>query len=45
MGTNCAPLLEDQWCGIHSKASTWEEKISCCGVQFYILIYRWCFIN
>jgi hypothetical protein len=45
MGTNFAPLLADlflySWGRIHSKASTWEEKISCCDIQFNISIYRY----
>jgi hypothetical protein len=44
MSTNWAPLLADlffffMWGEIYPKASTWEEKITCCGLQFDITIY------
>jgi hypothetical protein len=39
------PVFVFIWGGIYSKASTWEEKKSCCDLQFYISIYRRSFIS
>jgi len=45
MGTNCTPLLADLFLySYDSKTSTREEKVSRCGLQFNIQIYRRCFV-